>query len=95
MPSQLAVMENVIVLAKYASICQANSIKPIAKPKSLLMGAMTWRHALRHLKEFSLQYTKHCWIIVITWKVPYLSHTWLYQATAVKRNTYQNKNKNY
>ena len=32
-PSYLAIMENANVLARYASICQANGIVPIVEPE--------------------------------------------------------------
>lgn len=35
MPSQLAILENANVLARYASICQANGIVPIVEPEIL------------------------------------------------------------
>ena len=38
MPSQLAVMENANVLARYASICQMNGIVPIVEPEILTDG---------------------------------------------------------
>ena len=39
MPSQLAVMENANVLARYASICQMNGIVPIVEPEILTDGS--------------------------------------------------------
>ncbi|KAJ9048717.1 hypothetical protein DSO57_1032082 [Entomophthora muscae] len=37
-PSELAIMENANVLARYASICQANRIVPIVEPEILMDG---------------------------------------------------------
>ncbi len=37
-PSPLAIMENANVLARYASICQANGIVPIVEPEVLCDG---------------------------------------------------------
>ena len=39
MPSQLAVMENANVLARFASICQANGLVPVVQPEILTDGS--------------------------------------------------------
>ena len=37
-PSQLAIEDNATVLARYASICQANGLVPIVEPEILMDG---------------------------------------------------------
>lgn len=46
-PSDVAVQENAQVLARYASICQANNIVPIVEPEILIDGTHDLATSLR------------------------------------------------
>merc|ERR1712135_198848 len=49
-PSQLAIMENANVLARYASICQQNRIVPIVEPEILVDGGHSMERC-QHVTE--------------------------------------------
>ena len=45
-PSQLSILENANVLARYASVCQANGLVPIVEPEILMDGDHTLERAI-------------------------------------------------
>lgn len=56
-PSQLAIMENANVLARYASICQMNGIVPIVEPEILPDG----NHTLERCREVTEKVLAACY----------------------------------